>query len=90
MWYAQELLRIVPYQIYTRTVPDDLTGSMVEQAALDPASSQRLIEYEGLRHLGFRDIKNEKIRFVSLDPVSLNIANISRRRTKFPCRFIQP
>jgi eukaryotic translation initiation factor 2C len=64
-WYAQELLRIVPYQLFTRPVPDCLTGSMVEQAAFDPAVAQRLIENEGLPQMGFSEVKDEKTSFVS-------------------------
>ena len=65
VWYAQEHLRIVPYQMLTRTVPEHLTSSMVEQAALDPAVTQRLIEREGFAHVGLDEIKNEKVNFVS-------------------------
>jgi eukaryotic translation initiation factor 2C len=65
VWYAQELLRIVPYQLFTRPVPDCLTGSMVNQAAFDPAVAQRFIEKEGLSHLGFDEVKDEKVSFVS-------------------------
>jgi eukaryotic translation initiation factor 2C len=40
VWYAQELLRIFPYQIYTHPVPELLTGEMVKKAAHVPAQSQ--------------------------------------------------
>ncbi|KAF2028677.1 Piwi-domain-containing protein [Setomelanomma holmii] len=65
VWYAQEILRIVPYQIYSRPVPDDLKGSMVEQAALSPAIARSLIETEGLRHIGFDEVKESKVQFVN-------------------------
>lgn len=68
VWYAQEHLRIAPYQIYTRTVPDHLTASMVEQAALGPQVAQHLIEQEGLAHIGFSEAKYEKVGFVSCKP----------------------
>jgi hypothetical protein len=38
---------------------------MVDKAAFKPAVAQRLIEREGLSHLGFSEVKNEKISFVS-------------------------
>ncbi|KAF2867614.1 hypothetical protein BDV95DRAFT_597829 [Massariosphaeria phaeospora] len=53
IWYAQEHLRIVPYQIYSRPLPEHLTGSMVTQAAKTPEQGRALIEQEGLRTLGF-------------------------------------
>ena len=53
IWYPQEFLRIVPYQIYTDEVPHHLTAHMVNEACRDPAQSRNLIETEGLRSLGF-------------------------------------
>jgi eukaryotic translation initiation factor 2C len=65
VWYAAEMLRILPFQLYSRPVPDHLAQFMVEEAARSPAESQRLIENEGLSHLGFADVKDEAVRFVS-------------------------
>ena len=65
VYYAQEMLRIIPYQLYTRPVPDRFTRNMVEMAALDPGQSQWLIENEGLSQLGFANAKNEEVQFVS-------------------------
>jgi eukaryotic translation initiation factor 2C len=65
VWYAQEALRILPYQIYTRPVPHDLTGSMVDKAAHHPAQSQWLIENEGLRCMGFDTVEDEDTQLVS-------------------------
>jgi eukaryotic translation initiation factor 2C len=53
IWFAQEQLRIVPYQIYNRPVPERLTGSMVTEAAKTPGHSRAFIENEGLASLGF-------------------------------------
>lgn len=53
VWYAQEHLRIVPYQLYTRPVPDKYTSSMVLQASRTPVVSRAYIENEGLARLGF-------------------------------------
>ncbi|KAI1516201.1 hypothetical protein A1F97_06134 [Pyrenophora tritici-repentis] len=36
VWYAQEHLRIVPYQPYTKPVPDQFTSSMVNEACRSP------------------------------------------------------
>jgi eukaryotic translation initiation factor 2C len=71
VWYAQEHLRIVPYQLYKRPVPEHLTSSMVNQAALDPDVARTLIEREGLVHLGFNDMKDEKVKFRNNVPLSL-------------------
>jgi hypothetical protein len=65
VWYAQEALRIVPYQMYTRPVPDHLTGAMVDQAAYHPRQSQWLIEHEGLSQLGFNVIQDNAVQMVS-------------------------
>jgi eukaryotic translation initiation factor 2C len=65
MWYAQEVLRIVPYQIYTKTVSDHLAGALVQSAAYHPTQSQWLIEHEGLKQMGFGEIKNEAIQMVN-------------------------
>ena len=53
IWYALEHLQLVPYQPYTRPVPDGYTRSMVEQACRDPQASRALIENEGLSNMGF-------------------------------------
>ncbi|PSN65856.1 Piwi-domain-containing protein [Corynespora cassiicola Philippines] len=71
VWYAEQHLRIVPYQLYKRPVPDHLTGSMVNIAAHDPDHSRNLIEKEGLEYLGFRQNRDEKISFAGGAPISL-------------------
>ncbi|KAF2126832.1 Piwi-domain-containing protein [Dothidotthia symphoricarpi CBS 119687] len=53
VWYAQEHLRIVPYQAYTRPVPNKYTATMVTEAARSPSANRAFIEKEGLRSLGF-------------------------------------
>ncbi|KAF1972556.1 Piwi-domain-containing protein [Bimuria novae-zelandiae CBS 107.79] len=53
VWYPQEFLRIVPFQAYTKQVPEHLTAAMVNEACRNPAESRVLIETEGLRSLGF-------------------------------------
>jgi eukaryotic translation initiation factor 2C len=53
IWFAQEQLRILPYQVYTRPVPERLAGSMVNEAAKTPAHGRAFIEKEGLSALGF-------------------------------------
>ncbi|KAL1606847.1 hypothetical protein SLS60_004256 [Paraconiothyrium brasiliense] len=70
IWYAQEHLRIIPYQIYTRPVPDHLTGSMVNTAARDPNVARTLIENEGLSKLGISQVGDSKVSFVKYDSAS--------------------
>ncbi|CAE7032959.1 Piwi domain containing protein [Pyrenophora teres f. teres] len=53
VWYAQEHLRIVPYQPYTKPVPDKFTSSMVNEACRAPELSRAYIENEGLKSIGF-------------------------------------
>ena len=53
VWFPQEFLRIVPFQIYGAQVPDHLTSAMINEACRDPAQSRMLIETKGLRSLGF-------------------------------------
>lgn len=65
IWYPQEFLRIVPFQVYTKQVPENLTAAMVKEACRDPAESRMLIEMEGLRSLGFVPGKTSS-SFVSL------------------------
>ncbi|KAI4671213.1 uncharacterized protein J4E88_009246 [Alternaria novae-zelandiae] len=86
VWYAQEHLRIVPYQIFRRPVPEHLTSSMVNQAALNPGVAQTLIEREGLAHLGFNEVKNEKVGFRNGAPLSLypTMMRVEAGRMPFP------
>lgn len=53
IWFAQEQLRILPYQIYRKPVSEKLTGSMVKEAAKIPKHGRAFIEGEGLAALGF-------------------------------------
>jgi len=64
VWYAQEHLRIVPYQPYTRPIPDDYTASMVKEACRSPELNRAYIEKEGLASLGFTP-GNDAVAFVS-------------------------
>jgi eukaryotic translation initiation factor 2C len=51
-WYLPEKLRILPYQIYRRRVPDSLTADMHAVACHHPKVTRALIEHEGLPMLG--------------------------------------
>ena len=53
VWYAQEQLQILPWQIYRQPVPEKFASGMVQEAAKKPDESRALIENEGLRNLGF-------------------------------------
>ncbi|CAI6332683.1 unnamed protein product [Periconia digitata] len=81
IWYAQEQLRIVPYQVYTRPVPDNLTASMVTQSARKPEIARAFIEKEGLATLGFppRNVnakdksKSKQSVAIEVDPSMLKV-----------------
>ncbi|KAL5415744.1 hypothetical protein PMIN03_002520 [Paraphaeosphaeria minitans] len=53
IWYPHEFLRIVPFQVYSKPVPERLTQAMVGEACHDPAISRAMIQAEGLSSLGF-------------------------------------
>lgn len=78
------MLRIIPCQILTHPVPDSLTGSMVQQAAFDPAVAQRLIEKEGLRHMGFSAVKDAKVASVSLTYGQRYLQSLNSHSESFP------
>ncbi|PVI04669.1 Piwi-domain-containing protein [Periconia macrospinosa] len=87
IWYAQEQLRIVPYQVYNRPVPDTLTASMVNQAAKSPQDARAHIEGEGLKTLGFTNSQAEEIDSsapIHIEPSMLripyNVLNIPNPR----------
>ncbi|KAF2644090.1 Piwi-domain-containing protein [Massarina eburnea CBS 473.64] len=51
-WYPQEFLRILPYQMHNRLLPDRVVEGMHEEARKGPEESRTLIEVEGLQSLG--------------------------------------
>jgi eukaryotic translation initiation factor 2C len=58
-WFAPEHLRIMPYQVYRRPVPDHLTSDMLAIANNTPEVNQRLMNMHGLTTFKLRDT-NEK------------------------------
>jgi eukaryotic translation initiation factor 2C len=52
VWYPQEFLRIVPYQLYKNLLPDKLVEYMLELACKEPNEVRARIEAEGLMGLG--------------------------------------
>jgi eukaryotic translation initiation factor 2C len=52
IYYPAEYLRIMPYQIYKRMLPDSLVESMLEQASHIPTQSRRLVEVKAMQSLG--------------------------------------
>jgi eukaryotic translation initiation factor 2C len=64
IYYPAEYLRIMPYQIYKRMLPDSLVESMLEQASHIPTQSRRLVEIEAMQCLGL-DPKQGAQEFVS-------------------------
>ncbi|KAF1849518.1 Piwi-domain-containing protein [Cucurbitaria berberidis CBS 394.84] len=52
IWYPQEFLRILPYQLYNNLLPDKLVDSMLESACKTPPEVRARIEAEGLKGLG--------------------------------------
>lgn len=66
VWFAQEHLRIVPYQLFTRPVPEKYTSCMVREACRSPNLTRAYLEHEGLASLGFTPSK-EEAAFVSFN-----------------------
>lgn len=64
VWFAPEHLRILPYQIYKRPVPDHLTRGMLDVACQPPERSKALIQMEGLKNLGV-DVATGLVSLVS-------------------------
>lgn len=60
-WFAPEHLRILPYQIFARLVPEHLTKDMLHVACQPPRQTRALIE-RGLSHMGVNPAEG----FVSL------------------------
>jgi len=58
IWYAQELLKIMPYQVYNHLLPGDLTSGMIRAACKGPSETRARIEQEGLGGLGITDLEN--------------------------------
>jgi len=52
VWYPQEFLRILPYQLYNNLLPDTLIDSMLRLACQTPDNVRARIEAEGLKGLG--------------------------------------
>lgn len=52
VYYPREYLRILPYQIYKKLLPEELIDNMLKLAAHVPDTSRRLIEVEGMKSLG--------------------------------------
>lgn len=51
-WFAPEHLRILPYQMLSRLVPEHLTKDMLAVACQPPAPTRARIELEGLSNMG--------------------------------------
>ncbi|EAT81960.2 hypothetical protein SNOG_10566 [Parastagonospora nodorum SN15] len=88
IWFAQEQLRILPYQIYSRPLPESLTGSMVQEAAKTPADGRAHIEKEGLGALGFTPEQTKNATstnfssFFKTEPALLKYRFVIERRFK--------
>ncbi|KAF2865134.1 hypothetical protein BDV95DRAFT_612925 [Massariosphaeria phaeospora] len=60
VWYPQEYLRILPYQIYKRLLPDNLTEGMLGHACHAAPTSRALVEVEGLEGLGINPVDGQQ------------------------------
>ncbi|EMD90548.1 hypothetical protein COCC4DRAFT_127590 [Bipolaris maydis ATCC 48331] len=60
VYYPREYLRILPYQIYKKLLPEELIDSMLKLAAHVPYTSRRLIEIEGMNSLGLNPRNGEQ------------------------------
>jgi hypothetical protein len=69
-WYLPENLRILPYQLYKRKVPEHLTSGMLGFSCHPPYTSRALIEHEGLAQLNLTPGAG-LAAFVSIEPLDL-------------------
>jgi eukaryotic translation initiation factor 2C len=60
IYYPREYLRILPYQIYKRLLPDSLVPEMLNSATHLPARSRQLVEVEGMNSLGLDPTQTEQ------------------------------
>ena len=76
VWYPQEFLRILPYQMYTNLLPDQLVEHMLKNACRAPPEIRAHIESEGLKGLGIT--REDGLQaFVSFSDARLSkVANI--------------
>lgn len=58
--YPREYLRIMPYQIYKRLLPESLVEGMLNNATHLPKESRRLVEIEGMASLGLDPTQNQQ------------------------------
>lgn len=65
VWYPQEFLRILPYQMCNNILPNRLVESMLEIACKTPMENRTRIEAEGLTGLGIVE-RNGAQEFVSV------------------------
>ncbi|KAI4636318.1 hypothetical protein J4E83_001272 [Alternaria metachromatica] len=77
VWYPQEFLRILPYQLYNNLLPDTLIDSMLTLACQTPDHVRARIEAEGLKGLGIIQKdgaqKFDKCDALTIDPRMLQI-----------------
>jgi eukaryotic translation initiation factor 2C len=71
VWYPQEFLRILPYQLYNNLLPDTLIDSMLKLACKTPDHVRASIEAEGLKGLGVIQ-KNGVQKFVGIHYCLIN------------------
>jgi eukaryotic translation initiation factor 2C len=60
IYYPREYLRILPYQIYKRLLPDSLVPEMLNSATHLPNRSRQLVEVEGMNSLGLDPTQTEQ------------------------------
>ena len=55
VWIPPELCEVLPFQLYRRVVPPQLTNQMIEVALLNPVDTARRILHEGCRIMGITE-----------------------------------
>ncbi|KAH7092067.1 Piwi domain-containing protein [Paraphoma chrysanthemicola] len=70
-WFPPEKLMVMPYQIYRRTVPTDLTSPMLNIACKEPEENRGLIEGEGISNLLLTKNKGERPAHLATVPLKI-------------------
>jgi eukaryotic translation initiation factor 2C len=60
IYYPREYLRILPYQIYKRLLPESLVAGMLNMATHLPDRSRQLVEVEGMNSLGLNPTQTQQ------------------------------
>jgi eukaryotic translation initiation factor 2C len=80
-WFAPEHLKILPYQLFNRPVPDHLTESMLEIANRTPAQNATFLNTHGLPNLNAPlQVQNPVVTIAGAEPIRVDTTML-----KVPC-----